>query len=81
MKDSEIENRFEQQDKDLKSYVDMKIRAIKKMLAPFIWMEKNPGKTIIALIIMFMLSAFLFHVIDFKKTFERKTGIELKDIP
>ena len=81
MKDSEIENKFEQQDRDLKLYVDMKIRAIKKPLAPFIWMQKNPGKTIAALIVMFMLSAFLFHIIDFEKTFESKTGIELKDTP
>jgi len=79
MRESDIDKRFEQHDKDVKNYVDMKFRALKKPLAPFIWASKNPGKAVIAMVILFMLSALAFHMIDLRKTIEKRFDIELKD--
>lgn len=79
MKDSEIDRRLAEQDKAQKAYTDMKNRAVRKDIAPFVWMKKNPGKAIIILIVLFMLSAFAFHMIDIKGTIEKRFNIELKD--
>ena len=78
MRESEIDKRFEQQDRDSKLYTDMKIRSVKKMLAPFIWAGKNPGKAVLIVFIAFMLSALVFHMIDIKGTIEKRLNIELK---
>lgn len=43
------------------------------------WAEAHPGKAIIILIILFMLSAFAFHMIDIKGTIEKRFNIELKE--
>ncbi len=79
MKDIDINKRFAKTDEDLKRYVDMKIRAVKKLLAPFIWMRNNPWKTLLGLMILFMLSAVGFHMIDVKRTIEKRLNIELKE--
>lgn len=78
MKDEEINRRLEQQDKDQRLYTDMKIRAIKKLLAPFIWMRNNPGKAIAVLVILFVVTSFLLHIIDIKETIEKMFNIEFK---
>ena len=82
MNDEQINNKFERHDRSLKSYIDLKLRAYTAKtdakLKPFIWMQSNPIKTIGILMILFMLSAFAFHYIDFEKFFKHK-GIELKE--
>ena len=78
MKDAEINRKIAEVDESAKRYVDMKIRAVKKLVAPFIWMRNNPGKAVILLILLFFLSAFAFHMIDLKETIEKKFNIEFR---
>lgn len=78
MRESDIDKRFAQADKDVKHYVDMKFRALKKPLAPFIWASKNPGKAVLIVFIAFILSALAFHIIDVEKFFKNRFNIELK---
>jgi len=79
MKESEVNSKLEQHDKDLRQYIDMKMRAVKKMLSVFIWMQKHPWKTLLMLFIFVGLCFFAYRVIDLKTTIENKTGIELKE--
>ena len=79
MKDVEINRKIAEVDESTKRYVDMKIRAVKKLVAPFIWMRNNPWKTLGGLIILFMLSALAFHELDFRKLIKNRTGIEFKE--
>lgn len=71
-------NEIEQRDKDIKLYVDMKIRALKKVLAPFIWMGKNPGKAAFIILLILGLFSLLFEAIDIRGTIENIFNIELK---
>lgn len=79
MRDEEINSRFERADKDAKHYTDMKIRAVKKLLAPFIWMVQNPKKAIIGFILFVMVCIGIASSINLKKMILDRFNIELQD--
>ena len=85
MRNDEINKKFEDQDESLKGYVDLKLRAytakLENKLKPFIWMVNNPLKTVGALVVLFLLSAWMFHMVDFEKFLKNRTGIELIESP
>lgn len=79
MKDQEINDKLEQHDRNLKLYVDMKIRAVKKLLAPFIWMGKHPGWAAIIFVSCISIGIWVSHRITAKQVIEATTGIEIID--
>ena len=78
MRESDIDKRFEQQDRDSKLYTDMKIRSVKKLLAPFFWMAKYPKKALLILFVFVLICISVASSIDLKKFITNKFGIELK---
>ena len=90
MKESDIDKKIAQKDKDWKDYTNMKIRVVKNdieevddniraELRPFFWAKNNPGKAVLIVLIAFMISALAFHMIDIKGTIEKRLKIELKE--
>lgn len=86
MRESEIDKRFKQHDKDVKLYIDMKARAWKSANAIGLWVNKHPWKALLMLFIFIGLSFFIYFSavilitgVDVKETIETKTGIKFKD--
>ena len=90
MKDSEIERRFAEQDKDFENYVNMKIRAVKNNietvdddirdeLRPFFWTNKKPKQAILIFFIFILFCISVASSVDLKKFVANKFGIELKN--
>ncbi len=79
MRNDEIHRLFEQQDKNLKGYVDMKIRAVMKKIAPWPWIKSHPWKSAIVLILIISAGIWVSHRISVQQVFEKVTGIELNE--
>ena len=75
MRDEEINRRFEDQDKSLKLYVDMKIRALKRMIAPWPWIKKHPFWSILIFIAMISAGIWVSHRISLRQVIEATTGV------
>ena len=73
--EKDIDGKFEQQDKDIKLYVDMKIRAVKKMLAFWIWIGKNPKVSVFIFVLSIAIGIWVAHKIDVRHTLENSTGV------
>lgn len=77
MTDADINKKIADVDKDLKLYVDMKIRAVKKLVAPFIWMRKHPFWTIIIFLIIMSAGIWVSHRVSARQIIEATTGVKI----
>lgn len=79
MREDDIDKKLAQRDKDLKVYIDMKIRAVKKLVAHSIWVGKNPKRALLIIFVFVLLCISIASTVDLKKFIAKKFGIELKE--
>ena len=77
--DAYIDKRFTDQDADFEAYIDMKIRAVKRQLSAFIWINKNRLWTVVIFLTAIFIGIWIAHLVDVRHTLENKTGIILRD--
>jgi hypothetical protein len=75
MREAEIDKKLEHRDKDLKGYVDMKIRAVKNAISIFIWMNKNPKISALGLFLLIVMVEILLHVIGVDELYRIIRGL------
>ena len=74
---SDIDKKIADVDRDLKLYVDMKIRAVKRMLSFWIWLQKHPKISFFIFIACIAAGIWLSHRIDARQVIKNETGIEI----
>ncbi len=79
MKDDEINRRFTQHDKDIKSYIDRNRRADKRKLRLFYWISEHPWWSVLIFVVCIGIGIWISHRIDVSKTLENTTGIKIID--
>ena len=79
MRDDEINRKFQDQDRDLKHYVDMKIRSVKKSVSFWAWMQEKPLRGVLLFDFAVWIAVGIYVVVDIRETIKNRAGLVLKE--
>jgi hypothetical protein len=66
-------------DKNVKWYINFKIRALKRKLRLFFWISNNKWWSALIFVVCISIGIWISHRINFRHTLENTTGVKIED--